>query len=148
MILSGLAGLNLLGMVSSFWNTTIEIHVDPGTQNLPANGDCKPRTESLFKQTIKQRVTQVGAFFLLFYVGTEVTFGSWSFSFLTEVRGGNPVQLGQITSGYWAGLGFGRLFLGAITARFGEKRMVLLYVIITSAMVRINWSNYDGLDIF
>jgi fucose permease len=135
MILAGLSGVNLLGMLVIFWNTPIEVHDDPATESLATDGHCKKPKESLFKQTLKQRITQVGAFFLLFYVGIEVTFGSWSYTFLTEVRGGDPVQLGQITSGYWAGLTFGRLVLGAITARFGEKRMVTLYLIITFAMV-------------
>ncbi|GAB5591710.1 hypothetical protein Unana1_06610 [Umbelopsis nana] len=139
MILAGLSGLNLLGMLVIFWNTPTEIHNDPATESLASDGHCKKPKESLFKQTLKQRITQVGAFFLLFYVGIEVTFGSWSYTFLTEVRGGDPVQLGQITSGYWAGLTFGRLVLGAITARFGEKRMVTLYLIITCAMIILIW---------
>jgi fucose permease len=135
MILAGLSGLSLLGMYINFRNSEIEIHSEPAPESNAENGELTVKRDSIFKQVIKQRVTPVCSVFLLFYVGTEVTFGSWSFSFLTEVRGGNPVQLAQVTSGYWAGLTFGRIFLGAITARFGEKRMVTLYLIVTCAMV-------------
>jgi fucose permease len=137
MILAGVAGLNLIGMVACFWHAKIDSHIDPAIENLALNPESTVRKEGMFKQALHQRITQVGAFYLLFYVGTEVTFGSWSFTFLTEVRGGNPVELAQVTSGYWAGLTFGRLFLGAVTAHFGEKRMVALYLIITCIMVRL-----------
>ncbi|KAH8556535.1 major facilitator superfamily domain-containing protein [Umbelopsis sp. PMI_123] len=139
MILAGLSGLSFLGMYINFRKAEIEVHSEPMPENSSEEGETSVQKDSIFKQVYKQRVTQVCAFFLLFYVGTEVTFGSWSFSFLTEVRGGNPVQLGQITSGYWAGLTFGRIFLGAITARFGEKRMVTLYLIISCAMIILIW---------
>ncbi|CAM0135362.1 unnamed protein product [Umbelopsis sp. WA50703] len=139
MILAGVAGLNLIGMVACFWHAKIDSHIDPAIENLALNPESTVRKEGMFKQALHQRITQVGAFYLLFYVGTEVTFGSWSFTFLTEVRGGNPVELAQVTSGYWAGLTFGRLFLGAVTAHFGEKRMVALYLIITCIMIVVVW---------
>ncbi|KAG2189077.1 hypothetical protein INT44_004219 [Umbelopsis vinacea] len=138
MILTGLSGLSLLGMYINFRNIDVEIHSEPAPETTSENGVTVKR-DGIFKQVLKQRVTPVCSVFLLFYVGTEVTFGSWSFSFLTEVRGGNPVQLAQVTSGYWAGLTFGRIFLGAITARFGEKRMVTLYLIVTCAMIILIW---------
>lgn len=137
MILAGVAALNLIGMIACFWHTKIDTHDDPAIESLTLNPESTSRPESMIKQALRQRITQVGAFYLLFYVGTEVTFGSWSFTFLTEVRGGDPVHLAQVTSGYWAGLTFGRLFLGAVTAHFGENRMVALYLVITCMMVRL-----------
>lgn len=142
MILAGLSGLSLLGMYINFRNSEIEVHLEPEPESTPGSEEVTVKKDGVFKQVLKQRVTHVCSVFLLLYVGTEVTFGSWSFSFLTEVRGGDPVKLGQVTSGYWAGLTFGRIFLGAITARFGEKRMVALYLVVTSAMVSFfpKWS--------
>ncbi|KAG2186410.1 hypothetical protein INT43_002848 [Umbelopsis isabellina] len=139
MILAGVASLNLIGMIACFWHTKIDTHDDPAIESLALNPESTSRPESMIKQALRQRITQVGAFYLLFYVGTEVTFGSWSFTFLTEVRGGDPVHLAQVTSGYWAGLTFGRLFLGAVTAHFGENRMVALYLIITCMMIVVVW---------
>ncbi|CAO3670492.1 unnamed protein product [Umbelopsis ramanniana] len=139
MILAGLSGLSLLGIYINFRNSEFEVHLEPEPESTPGSEEVTVKKDGVFKQVLKQRVTHVCSVFLLLYVGTEVTFGSWSFSFLTEVRGGDPVKLGQVTSGYWAGLTFGRIFLGTITARFGEKRMVALYLVVTSAIIILIW---------
>ncbi|GAC1354541.1 MAG: MFS transporter [Ktedonobacteraceae bacterium] len=73
---------------------------------------------------LKVRVVWVVAFFLLFYVGTEVSLGSWSYSFLTEERHGPTLISGWIVSGYWVGLTLGRLTLARIAQRVGEKRLI------------------------
>ncbi len=66
---------------------------------------------------LRQRVVWLTALFLLFYVGTEVSLGSWSFSLLTQERGGPILFSGWIVSGYWVGLTLGRLLLGKVGQR-------------------------------
>jgi len=73
---------------------------------------------------LRQRIVWMAALFLLFYVGTEVSLGSWSFSLLTETRGGPILFSGWIVSGYWVGLTVGRLLLGKVGQRIGNRRLI------------------------
>ncbi len=50
------------------------------------------------------------ALFSLIYVGTEVTIGGWSVTYVQEKRNGNS-NAGYISSGFFAGLMLGRLLL-------------------------------------
>ncbi|HZS75035.1 MAG TPA: MFS transporter [Ktedonobacteraceae bacterium] len=74
--------------------------------------------------TLRQRVVWLAALFLLVYVGTEVSLGSWSFSFLTQERHGPILFSGWIVSGYWVGLTLGRLLLGKLAQRIGNRRLI------------------------
>src|SRR5205823_947167 len=56
-------------------------------------------------------VVWLAAAFLLFYVGAEVTLGTWSYSYLTQTRGEDPLVAGWMVSAYWLGLTVGRLTL-------------------------------------
>ncbi len=73
---------------------------------------------------LRQRVVWLAALFLVFYVGTEVSLGSWSFSFLTEERHGQTLLSGWTVSGYWVGLTLGRLLLGRVARRIGNRRLI------------------------
>ncbi len=73
---------------------------------------------------LKRRIVWIAAFFLLFYVGTEVSLGNWSYSFLLEERHGIPLISGWIVSGYWIGLTLGRLVLPHVAQRIGNKRLI------------------------
>jgi len=73
---------------------------------------------------LRLRVVWIAALFLLFYTGTEVSLGSWSYSFLTETRHGSILLSGWVVSGYWLGLTLGRLFLANIVQKVGSKRLI------------------------
>ena len=73
---------------------------------------------------LRQRIVWLAALFLLFYVGTEVSLGVWSFSFLLQERHGQILFSGWIVSGYWIGLTLGRLLLGKVGQRIGNKRLI------------------------
>ncbi|HEX2914556.1 MAG TPA: MFS transporter [Chloroflexia bacterium] len=80
--------------------------------------------KNVLGMALKLRVVWLGAFFLLFYVGGEVSLGSWSYSFLTEDRHEAALLSGWAVSGYWLGLTLGRLVLGKVALRFGNKRLI------------------------
>ena len=84
--------------------------------------------ENLLFRTLAMRVVWFAALFLLFYVGTETSLGSWSYSFLTEERHGAPLLMGWAVSGYWLGLTLGRLTLAGVALYLGEKRMIQLCI--------------------
>ena len=67
------------------------------------------------------RVTWLCAIFLLGYVGIEVALGGWIVKFMLEVRHGKDFASGMTATGFWMGLTVGRLVLGFVTPRLGEK---------------------------
>ncbi|KAI8980549.1 major facilitator superfamily domain-containing protein [Pilobolus umbonatus] len=85
----------------------------------------------LTRLAILNRVTMIGAAFILVYVGVEVTLGGWGYTYLTEGRLGDKIVMGRVVSGYWAGLAAGRLILGYLSSRYGEKLMISLFTLMT-----------------
>ena len=65
--------------------------------------------------------------FLLFYVGVEVSLGSWAYTFLLESRHESTLLAGWIVSGYWLGLTVGRFVLNHLSERFGLGLSGLMY---------------------
>jgi fucose permease len=64
--------------------------------------------------------------FLLFYVGIEVSLGSWGYTFLLQNRHERDLLASAIVSGYWLGLTLGRFILnrGAVWLRLGVSGMM------------------------
>lgn len=76
--------------------------------------------EALFSRTAS-RVTWLCAAFLLGYVGVEVALGGWIVTFMIRVREGAPFASGMTATGFWVGVTVGRVVLGFITPRIGER---------------------------
>ncbi|MFL5653120.1 MAG: MFS transporter [Ktedonobacteraceae bacterium] len=110
----GMSLLLLTGIVLAFKDTT-------GTPQGVVKAEAK---SNVLLTVLRIRIVWVVALFLLFYVGTEVSLGSWSYSFLTEERHGSTLIMGWVVSGYWAGLTLGRLVLARVAQRVGEKRLI------------------------
>lgn len=55
-------------------------------------------------QSAKNRTTLLGALFIFFYQGGEVAISGWVISYLIQQRGGDPAQVGNVTSGFWGGI--------------------------------------------
>jgi fucose permease len=72
---------------------------------------------SLLTDALRLRLVWLAAIFMLFYVGAEVSVGSWSYSFLTEVRHHGDLISGWSVSGYWLGITLGRITLARLAAR-------------------------------
>jgi fucose permease len=66
---------------------------------------------------LKIPVVWFATLFLLFYVGVEVSLGSWGYTFLLENRHESDLLAGGIVSGYWLGLTLGRFILNNIAGR-------------------------------
>jgi len=77
-----------------------------------------------WRAALRLRVVPLAALFLLVYAGAEVSLGSWSYSLLTEERREAALLAGWIVSGYWLGLTLGRLLLGRLAARIGNRRLI------------------------
>jgi fucose permease len=94
------------------------------TRARPARKRGPAARDNVLFLALRERVVWLAALFLLFYVGTEVSLGNWSFSLLTQERGGPLLFSGWIVSGYWVGLTLGRLLLGKVGQRIGNRRLI------------------------
>ncbi|KAL4954287.1 major facilitator superfamily domain-containing protein [Aspergillus filifer] len=85
------------------------------------------------------RVTWLLSIFLLGYVGMEVAIGGWVVTFLMRVRDGAEFASGMGSTGYWLGITVGRVILGFITPRVGEKSAIAIYLLLAIAFNLIFW---------
>jgi fucose permease len=74
------------------------------------------------------RVTWLCALFLLGYVGAEVALGGWIVKFMLEVRHGGDFASGMTATGFWMGITVGRIVLGFVTPRLGEKLAIAVRI--------------------
>jgi fucose permease len=81
---------------------------------------------SLLTDILRLRLVWLAAVFMLFYVGAEISIGSWSYSFLTEVRHHGDLLSGWSVSGYWLGITLGRLTLARLAARLAVADTTLI----------------------
>ncbi len=99
------------------------------SQISPPNVNAENTNKAIAKRNVlltalTTRVVWLAALFLFLYVGAEASLGSWSYSFLTEIRHGTPLLMGWVVSGYWMGLTLSRLTLAKVSQRIGEKRLI------------------------
>lgn len=120
--LTGIAIVNIISITLGFYHVDFEEGKSDDT-------DLKLNHSELTKLAILNKVALVGAAYILIYVGVEVTLGGWGFTWLTEGRHGEPGPMLDIMSSYWGGLALGRLALGYLSGRFGEKLMITLFTI-------------------
>ena len=78
----------------------------------------------------KSEITRPGlialiALFFFLYVGAEVSFGGWIFTYTTTLGLSTPVAAAYLTAAFWGGLTLGRL-LSIPLARRTRPRLVLL----------------------
>lgn len=113
-----MAVIELATSVSAFWAATGAVF---RAQN-PRTSDSKDNrmTEALIRLP-HARVTWLVAIFLLGYVGIEVALGGWIVKFMLEVRNAEDFASGMTATGFWMGITVGRIVLGFVTPRLGEK---------------------------
>ncbi|CAG8285795.1 unnamed protein product [Penicillium salamii] len=113
------AVVELLVCGACFWNARAADFLAANTQSAEENrqGGLK---RALFKRP-SARVTWLCALFLLGYVGVEVALGGWIVTFMIRVRNGGAFASGMTATGFWLGITVGRIVLGFVTPRVGEK---------------------------
>jgi fucose permease len=86
--------------------------------------ETEQQGNNLLLAILRLRGVWLAAFFLLFYVGTEVSLGNWGYSFLILARSGPALFSAWVISGYWCGLTLGRLTLANLIPRLGIRRLI------------------------
>lgn len=113
-----MAVIELATSVTAFWRETgaVFLAANPRTNNTKDN-----RMKEALVRLPNARVTWLCALFLLGYVGIEVALGGWIVKFMLEVRDGEDFASGMTATGFWMGITVGRIILGFVTPRLGEK---------------------------
>ena len=94
--------------------------------------------EALFTMP-SARVTWLCALFLLGYLGIEVALGGWITTFMLRERQGGAFASGMTATGFWLGITIGRLVLGFVTPRIGEKLSIAIYLPIATGLELLFW---------
>ena len=118
-LMIGVSVIEIVAVVSAFW-----------TENGKKYRDANPRTTGKkggrTLEALGNKVVWVCAWFLLVYVGIEVALGGWVVTYMRIIRHAAPLPAGSCATGFWLGLMVGRLVLGFVTGRIGEKRAILV----------------------
>jgi fucose permease len=88
------------------------------------------KEEGKFKQIMSEKTVHFLAFFILVYVGVEVTIGGWIVTYIIEERNGGPSS-GYISSGFFGGLTLGRVVLLPVNKWIGERRALYIYALLS-----------------
>jgi fucose permease len=91
------------------------------------------------REALRNKITWLCAIFLLLYVGVEVSLGGWLVTFMLKVRHGEPFASGLVVTGFWLGLTFGRVILGFVTGKIGEKLAIAGYLLICMGLELCFW---------
>ncbi|KAL2149524.1 hypothetical protein VTH82DRAFT_8175 [Thermothelomyces myriococcoides] len=157
-VMIGLDGLSLLLLVPAFWRATAEVHRaavqagdaatatpgggggdsgDGGDSGEGEEGGSKKRTTT--RTVLRSPVVWLVAFFLLGYVGAEVSLGGWITMFMLRVRHAEPFLAGLTSTFFWLGLTVGRVVLGFVTGKVGEKVAIAVYLLLSVALQLLYW---------
>jgi fucose permease len=60
-------------------------------------------------------------------------------TFMMRVRSASPSVSGMCASGFWAGMAIGRIVLGFVTQRYGERLSITVYLSLAIALEVIFW---------
>ncbi|KAI6106938.1 major facilitator superfamily domain-containing protein [Pisolithus croceorrhizus] len=131
----GLSLVNTILLITVFgWKTQDECLAQIGVP--PCEKGNSERSQ--FRQVFALRAVHLLAFFILVYVGVEVTVGGWIVTYIIDIRGGGPSS-GYISSGFFGGLMTGRLCLLWVNRMVGERRVLFIYALLAIGLELAVW---------
>ncbi|KAL9089988.1 MAG: hypothetical protein Q9165_005517 [Trypethelium subeluteriae] len=135
-LMIGGAALELLLSTHAFWRSTGAAFLAAHPRTSASSG---PRMKEAIASAPAARTTWLCSLFLLLYVGVEVTLGGWIVTFMMSVRHGAPFSAGMVETGFWLGITLGRVVLGFVTPRVGEKLAIAVYLPIAMGLQLLFW---------
>lgn len=132
-VMTATTGITFILTTTAFWGATGRVH----REKHASSTDGANRTSTM--AVVRKPITWLLAFYLLAYVGVEVALGGWIVTFMLRVRQAEPFVAGITTVLFWLGLTLGRLVLGFVTGRVGEKRAIAVYVLLSIALQLLYW---------
>ncbi|KAI9713476.1 MAG: hypothetical protein M1820_000858 [Bogoriella megaspora] len=135
-LMIGGAVIELVTCVSTFWKAD-------GAAFRVANPRTTENKGNRMREAVATRpaarVSWLCSIFLFIYVGIEVSLGGWVVVFMTNVRHGAPFSAGMVETGFWLGITVGRIVLGFVTPRIGEKLAIAIYLPIAIGFQLLFW---------
>lgn len=58
---------------------------------------------------------------------------------MIEAREGRPFESGIVPTGFWLGITIGRVTLGFVTARVGERLAIAIYLVVSMGLQLVFW---------
>jgi FHS family Na+ dependent glucose MFS transporter 1 len=80
--------------------------------------------EAAQPRRIPYNVVLTAALFLFFYVGAEIAFGGWLYTYAVELKLAQAVQAAYLTSGFWLAFTVGRLLSVPLATRFAPRQII------------------------
>jgi len=121
-----LVGAVQLVLAVTFW---ITLPIWQQNNSAPAETPAEPQPEVNLGQTLKRHRVWLSMLLFFFYVGSEVTMGTWVYSLLTEGRGVNPQLAGYFAGSYWFTFTVGRILAGLVTRKINIQSLVKICII-------------------
>lgn len=91
------------------------------------------------RTVLAEPITWLMSVFLLAYAGAEVSLGWWIPTFMIEVRHADDFIAGVTATLFWLGVTLGRVILGFIKGRIGEKPAVTGYLLLAVTFELLYW---------
>jgi fucose permease len=124
--------VELVTGVTAFWAATGADY----RKKLRFEGGRKPMTTTAL---LRSPIAWLVSAFLFGYVGVEVCLGGWIPTFMLEVRHTDGFVAGLTVTLFWFALTLGRVALGFVTGRIGEKMAVTVYLCLCIIMQIVYW---------
>ncbi|OAA59676.1 tRNA wybutosine-synthesizing protein [Niveomyces insectorum RCEF 264] len=131
-VMLGLSGLEACLAPAAFWGATGRVH---RATHQSTTGQGRTTT----RRVLREPVTWLAALFLLGYVGAEVSLGGWIVTFMLEDRHAENFAAGMAVTGFWLGITVGRVVLGFVTGRIGEKLAITVYLLLAVGLQLLYW---------
>ncbi|KAJ4472532.1 major facilitator superfamily domain-containing protein [Lentinula edodes] len=93
---------------------------------------------SPFRQIMNLKSVHILAAFIFLYVGTEVTIGGWTVTYIIQQRDAG-VRSGYIASGFWGGILLGRIILIPLNNWLGDRLVMLIYIVLAIGLEIVVW---------
>ncbi|KAI6383661.1 hypothetical protein MCOR25_000110 [Pyricularia grisea] len=147
-VLLGLGVLNLVAVVVGFSDTIWKRQrvMTPGADGRHAEEDGSTMQTSQSKAAMKDmrdlfslRSFWTISLFYFFELGAWMTAAGWVVEYLVRVRSGELSRMGYVPTGWNGGILLGRILLAEPTFRLGERRMLLIYSAICTALQLVFW---------
>ncbi|KAK3905622.1 major facilitator superfamily domain-containing protein [Staphylotrichum tortipilum] len=138
-IMIALDGAGAVLLVAAFWRATAAAHRAALARAAAERGAGDTEQRTTTRTVLRSPVVWLIALFLLGYVGAEVSLGGWIVTFMLRVRHAEPFIAGLVVTFFWLGLTIGRVVLGFVTGRVGEKLAITAYLLLSVALQLLYW---------
>jgi fucose permease len=122
-----LVGAVQIVLAITFW---ITLPIWQQNNNASAESPAEPQKEVNLGQTLKRRRVWLSMLLFFFYVGSEVSMGTWVYSLLTEGRGVDPQLAGYFAGSYWFTFTIGRILAGLVTRKINIQSLVKVCIVV------------------